>query len=46
MNRIKVNLDRKTVNSYEIVIGRNILDRIGLIMARGNLGETIFYSER
>ena len=42
MNRIRVNLDRKTVNSYEIVIGRNILDRIGLIMARGNLAKRYF----
>ncbi|MBP1713938.1 MAG: 3-dehydroquinate synthase [Deltaproteobacteria bacterium] len=42
MNRIRVNLDRKTVNSYEIVIGRNILDRIGLIMARGNWAKRYF----
>ena len=42
MNRIKVNLDRKTVSSYEIVIGRNILDRIGLILARGNFAKRYF----
>jgi len=42
MNRIRVNLDRKTVNSYEIVIGRKILDRIGLIMARGNWAKRYF----
>jgi len=42
MNRIRVTLDRKTVNSYEIVIGRNILDRIGLIMARGNWAKRYF----
>ena len=42
MNRIRVNLDRKTVKSYEIVIGRNILDRIGLILARGNWAKRYF----
>lgn len=42
VNRIRVNLDRKTVNSYEIVIGRNILDRIGLIMAGGNWARRYF----
>ena len=42
MNRIKVSLDRKTANSYEIIIGREILDRIGLIMARGNWAKRHF----
>jgi len=42
MNRIKVNLDRKTANSYEIVIGREILDRIGLIMAKENWAKRYF----
>jgi 3-dehydroquinate synthase len=42
MNRIKVHLDRKTANSYEIIIGRNILDRIGLIMAKGNWAKRYF----
>ena len=42
MNRIRVNLDRKTAHSYEIIIGRNILDRIGLIMARGNWAKRYF----
>ncbi len=36
MNRIKVNLDKKTSASYEIYIGENILDRIGLIIAKNN----------
>jgi 3-dehydroquinate synthase len=42
MNRIKVNLDRKTAHSYEIIIGSNILDRVGLIMARGNWAKRYF----
>jgi len=42
LNRIRVNLERKTANSYDIVIGRNILDRIGLIMARGNWAKRYF----
>ncbi|MBP1713597.1 MAG: 3-dehydroquinate synthase [Deltaproteobacteria bacterium] len=42
MNRIRVNLDRKTANSYEIVIGHRILDRIGLIMARSNWAKRYF----
>jgi 3-dehydroquinate synthase len=36
MNRIKVNLDKKTSASYEIYIGEDILDRMGLIMAKNN----------
>ena len=42
VNRIRVNLERKTAHSYEIVIGRQILDRIGLIMARGNWAKRYF----
>jgi len=42
VNRIRVNLERKTANSYEIVIGRKILDRIGLILARGNWAKRYF----
>jgi len=37
MNKLKVNLDRKLGNSYEIYIGDRILDRMGLILARNNL---------
>ena len=36
MNKIKVNLDKKTSASYEIYIGENIVDRMGLIMAKNN----------
>lgn len=36
MNKIKVNLDRKIGNSYEIHIGEKILDRMGLILAKNN----------
>lgn len=39
MNKIKVNLDRKIGNSYEIHIGGKILDRTGLILARNNWAE-------
>jgi 3-dehydroquinate synthase len=42
LNRIRVDLERRPANSYEIVIGRNILDRIGLIMARGNWAKRYF----
>lgn len=35
MKTMKVNLDRKTVRSYEIHIGKEILDRMGMILARG-----------
>jgi 3-dehydroquinate synthase len=36
MNKMKVNLDRKIGNSYEIHIGEKILDRMGLILAKSN----------
>jgi len=36
MNKLKVNLDRKMGNSYEIHIGEKILDRMGLILAKNN----------
>jgi 3-dehydroquinate synthase len=36
MNKVKVNLDRKMGNSYEIHIGEKILDRMGMILARNN----------
>jgi 3-dehydroquinate synthase len=36
MNRLRVNLDKKTSASYEIYIGENIVDRMGLIMAKNN----------
>ena len=34
MKRIKVNLDKRVSSSYEIYIGYDILDRIGLIIAK------------
>jgi 3-dehydroquinate synthase len=34
MKTLKVNLDRKNVRSYEIHIGQEILDRMGMILAR------------
>ncbi|MBN2437629.1 MAG: 3-dehydroquinate synthase [Deltaproteobacteria bacterium] len=34
MKTLKVNLDRKTNHSYEIHIGEEILDRMGMILAR------------
>jgi 3-dehydroquinate synthase len=34
MKTLKVNLDRKTIHSYEIHIGDEILDRMGMILAR------------
>ena len=39
MNKMKVNLDRKMGNSYEIHIGEKILDRMGLILAKNNWAE-------
>jgi len=41
MNRLKVNLDRKLGNSYEIHIGERILDRMGLILAKNNWAERV-----
>jgi 3-dehydroquinate synthase len=34
MNRIQVNLDKRPSNYYEIYIGHNILDRIGLLISK------------
>lgn len=39
MNKLKVNLDRKMNNSYEIYIGENILDRAGMILAKNAWAE-------
>jgi len=36
MNRIKVNLDRKTSKSYDVCIGRAIMDRTALVLAKNN----------
>ncbi|MBN2539535.1 MAG: 3-dehydroquinate synthase [Deltaproteobacteria bacterium] len=37
MKRIKVNLDKQSSLSHEIYIGHNILDRMGLVIAKSNL---------
>ena len=36
MNRIKVKLDNKSAFSYEIFIGQGIIDRLGVILSKGN----------
>jgi 3-dehydroquinate synthase len=36
MNRIKVNLEKKPSTSYELYLGENILDRMGLVITRNN----------
>jgi len=42
MNKIKVNLNRRISASYEILIGRNILDRGGMILQRNNWADRYF----
>jgi 3-dehydroquinate synthase len=42
MEKIQVSLERKSMNAYEILIGQNILDRSGLIMARSNWAKRYF----
>lgn len=42
MNRIKINLDKRSVKSHEIYIGRNIADRIGLVIAKKNWANRLF----
>ncbi len=42
MNKLKVNLDRKQINSYDIHIGEDILDRSVLIMAKNNWAKRYF----
>jgi 3-dehydroquinate synthase len=39
MNKIKVHLDKKTSSSYEIYIGKDIVDRMGLLLAKHNWGD-------
>jgi 3-dehydroquinate synthase len=39
MKTIKVHLDKKTSSSYEIYIGEDIVDRMGLLLAKHNWGE-------
>jgi len=42
MNRIKINLDKRAVKSHEIYMGRDILDRIGLVIAKKNWANRLF----
>lgn len=42
MNRIKINLDKRSVRSHEIYIGKDILDRIGLVIAKKNWADRLF----
>ncbi|RJR41760.1 MAG: 3-dehydroquinate synthase [Desulfobacteraceae bacterium] len=35
MNRLKVNLDKRSVQSYEILIGREFMDRAGIMLVQG-----------
>lgn len=39
MKRIKVHLDKQSSLSHEICIGHDILDRIGFVIAKGNLAQ-------
>ncbi len=42
MNRIKVHLERKFSASYDIHIGRDILDRLALILSKNSWGSRYF----
>jgi 3-dehydroquinate synthetase len=42
MNRIKVHLERKFSASYDIHIGRNILDRLALLLSKNGWGSRYF----
>lgn len=42
MNRMKVNLDKRSVQSYEIVIGRDFMDRAGIMLAQGGWASKYF----
>jgi len=42
MNRIKVHLERKFSASYDVHIGRNILDRLALILSKNGWGSRYF----
>lgn len=42
MNRIKVNLDKRNVRTHEIYIGRDILERAGLIVAKKKWADRYF----
>jgi 3-dehydroquinate synthase len=42
MEKIQVSFERKNMNAYEILVGQDILDRSGLIMARSNWAKRYF----
>lgn len=42
MNRFKISLEKKTSRSYEVYVGREILDRAALLVAKGNWAQRYF----
>ncbi len=42
MNRFKISLEKKTSRSYEVYVGREILDRAALLIAKGNWAQRYF----
>ncbi|HOU77632.1 MAG TPA: 3-dehydroquinate synthase [Syntrophales bacterium] len=42
MNRFKISLEKKTSRSYEVYVGREILDRAVLLIAKGNWAQRYF----
>lgn len=42
MNRIQVHLNNHDDHSYEIIIGRNAMDRAGILLARGTWASSYF----
>jgi len=42
MNRFKISLEKKISRSYEVYIGRDILDRAALLIAKGNWAQRYF----
>jgi 3-dehydroquinate synthase len=42
MNRIKINLDKRSVKSHEIYIGKDIIDRIGVLITKKNWANRLF----
>ena len=42
MNRFKISLEKKTSRSHEVFIGRDILDRAALLIAKGNWAQRYF----
>jgi len=42
MNRFKISLEKKSSRSYDVYIGRDILDRAALLIAKGNWAQRYF----